>query len=586
MNISRQCVDRIKKSCGKIKGGLDMKQMRLLFIFFALAAMFFRHCALSYAFPIPDTGQTTCYGPSGSVTGCAGTGQDGAYIINPMSYTDNGDGTVTDNVTGLMWQKQGDGTQRSWSDAGTYCTNLGAGGHSDWRLPAITELLSIVDYGIPYPGATINAAFFPNTSADWYWSATAYADDTTTVWDVGFDGGTDYNDTASTLDYVRCVRGGQTSASLIDNGNGTVTDSVSGLMWQQGEGGLMTWTDALSYCTGLSLGGYSDWRLPNIKEQASIIDFTTSSPATNNAFFPNAKSYLYLSSTTATFETSSPLDVSFYAGLIDGFNPKSAEDYVRCVRAGGSGSVGNPVLSVSNEGTGSGTVTSSPSGISCVSACSSSYGIGTSVTLTATPLSGSTFNGWSGGGCSGTGACVVTMNATTSVTATFAQAAVNYTITASSGANGIVTPAGTTTVNSGGSQTYTITPATGYSVSGVLVDGTSVGAVTTYTFSSLTANHTISATFAQTGQDIQVESGGGGPAPPIQSAYNSAETGDTIEVQAGTYGESDDFSIDMSVALMGGFNPGFTTNSSTYSVISGALTISKGTVTVQNISIK
>jgi hypothetical protein len=76
-------------------------------------------------------------------------------------------------------------------------------------------------------------------------------------------------------------------------------------------------------------------------------------------------------------------------------------------------------LTVLKPGTGSGTVTSSPAGINCGSDCSESYNQGTSVTLTATPASGSTFTGWSGGGCSGTGTCVVIMNADIAVTAAF-----------------------------------------------------------------------------------------------------------------------------------------------------------------------
>lgn len=63
----------------------------------------------AFAFKLPDTGQTTCYHPGGSVITCPPPGdplaQDGSYDINPLSYTDNGDGTVTDNNTGLVWQQ-------------------------------------------------------------------------------------------------------------------------------------------------------------------------------------------------------------------------------------------------------------------------------------------------------------------------------------------------------------------------------------------------------------------------------------------------------------------------------------------------
>ena len=76
---------------------------------------------LSEAFNLPDTGQTKCYDSAGAEIPCAGTGQDGAYTINPMSFTDNDNGTVTDNNTSLMWQKQDDGAIYNWYQAsGTY----------------------------------------------------------------------------------------------------------------------------------------------------------------------------------------------------------------------------------------------------------------------------------------------------------------------------------------------------------------------------------------------------------------------------------------------------------------------------------
>jgi len=78
-------------------------------------------------------------------------------------------------------------------------------------------------------------------------------------------------------------------------------------------------------------------------------------------------------------------------------------------------------LTVNKTGTGSGTVTSSPAGIDCGATCAASFDYGTEVTLTAAADSDSTFAGWSGGGCSGTGTCVVTVNAATSVTANFTK---------------------------------------------------------------------------------------------------------------------------------------------------------------------
>jgi hypothetical protein len=144
-------------------------------------------------------------------------------------------------------------------------------------------------------------------------------------------------------------------------------------------------------------------------------------------------------------------------------------------------------LTVSKLGTGSGTVSNSPAG--------SSFPAGTAVTLTATPGAGSTFGGW-GGACSGTaGTCTVTMSAARTVTATFTAG--TYTITASAGANGSITPSGATAVAYGGSQTYTIRAASGYQVKSVTVDGSPVGGLSSYTFNNVKGNHSISATFTR-----------------------------------------------------------------------------------------
>ena len=124
------------------------------------------------------------------------------------SFTDNGDGTVTDKDTGLMWQKEDDNTKRIWSDAITYSDNLPLAGHTDWRLPSKKELISIVDYGTYNP--SINKTYFPNTDSSPYWSSTIYADDTSYAWSVHFSGGGVYGYSKSSGDgYVRCVRGGK-----------------------------------------------------------------------------------------------------------------------------------------------------------------------------------------------------------------------------------------------------------------------------------------------------------------------------------------------------------------------------------------
>ena len=145
-------------------------------------------------------------------------------------------------------------------------------------------------------------------------------------------------------------------------------------------------------------------------------------------------------------------------------------------------------------GAGQGTV--SGPGISCGDTCLAVYNPGAVVSLSAKADAGSTFDGWSGGECSGTGLCTATMNANTTITANFKPSVANYLITASvNGTGGAISPAGTSSVSSGGSLTFSITPKTGYRIASVMVDGKAIGAVNSYTFSKVAASHTISAAF-------------------------------------------------------------------------------------------
>ncbi|MFA5924664.1 MAG: DUF1566 domain-containing protein [Methylococcaceae bacterium] len=170
---------------------------------------------------LPDTGQTGNY--------TATFGEDSDYTINPPSYTDNRDGTVIDNVTGLMWQKDsadGDADYNWYQAAGVYnatynpmtqnvCAAQRTGGHSDWRLPTKKELVGIVDYGVNYPA--INSKFGAQSS--YYWSCTTYACTSNTcasknAWSVNFNAGSvEYwsKSYSNALNFflVRCVRGGQ-----------------------------------------------------------------------------------------------------------------------------------------------------------------------------------------------------------------------------------------------------------------------------------------------------------------------------------------------------------------------------------------
>ena len=128
-------------------------------------------------------------------------------------FTDNNDGTVTDNKTGLMWVKDGtsaecnNGKTLKWQEAIDFCKGLDFAGHKDWRLPTIQELQSIVDYGAYNPA--IDKEYFHNTQCNYYWSSTTYAYVTGYAWSVHFYYG-NVNDGSKTYsNYVRPVRGGQ-----------------------------------------------------------------------------------------------------------------------------------------------------------------------------------------------------------------------------------------------------------------------------------------------------------------------------------------------------------------------------------------
>ncbi len=345
------------------------------------------------AAPVTDTGVTKCYDDAGNVITCPSAGQrfygqDANYTINPPSYTkldSNGNALaasaaswvmVRDNVTGLIWEvkKDKDGAQDydnphdadntyTWYDPDDPL-DLGSpsdhdtkdfldalkdawfGGFNDWRLPTIKELVYLVDCSIPSPGLTINTTYFPNTVSSDYWSSTTYANVTSNAWNVGFDDGGDGWGNKSYILYVRAVRGGQSPNTFVDNGNGTVTDTSTGLMWQQdtagdGQGNYdrMTWEEALAYCESRTIGGHTDWRLPTIKELHSLVDYSRYNPAINTTYFPNTVSFDYWSSTTYAGNTYNAWYVYFYDGH-DSWDSKSYNNYnyVRAVRGGESGS--------------------------------------------------------------------------------------------------------------------------------------------------------------------------------------------------------------------------------------------------------
>ena len=113
--------------------------------------------------------------------------------------------TVIDNITGLEWQRQDDDTTRDFDEAWDYCAGLTLDSHSDWRLPSVKELLSIVDYG-QSSAPRILTAVFTNTNIAPYSTASTLANSSGDMWYVSFGNGRVFiTDTTNDL-YVRCVR--------------------------------------------------------------------------------------------------------------------------------------------------------------------------------------------------------------------------------------------------------------------------------------------------------------------------------------------------------------------------------------------
>ena len=169
---------------------------------------------------LPKTGQTTCWDATGASVACAGTGQDGDYQAGlPTTgarYVDNGDGTISDNATGLMWKKCSEGqsdatcstgftTAMNWTTALSTCEADTTAGHTDWRLPNKFELDSIVDIQTYTPA--IDATFFPNTEQSYYWSSSSVDVGPTWAWQVDFSYGESTSSAKNSIFFrTRCVR--------------------------------------------------------------------------------------------------------------------------------------------------------------------------------------------------------------------------------------------------------------------------------------------------------------------------------------------------------------------------------------------
>ena len=286
-------------------------------------------------------------------------GQDATYKGHAPSYKNNGDGTITDLVTGLMWE-QDMGEKISYVEAFTKAANSDLGDYTDWRVPTIKELYSLILFSGQVKGETaiknfIDDDFFNQPIGDTSigereidaqtWSSTQYVGLTmngdTTVFGVNFVDGrikgypkTKKKTGAANAMYFRMVRDNVEYGinNFEDNEDNTISDLATGLMWETADDGVgRDWEEALAYAEGLELGGHSDWRLPNAKELQSIVDYsrspqTTHSPAIDPIFQTteikdpegNAGQYPFFWSSTTHLDGSNPYEGAVYVAFGEG----------------------------------------------------------------------------------------------------------------------------------------------------------------------------------------------------------------------------------------------------------------------------
>lgn len=276
------------------------------------------------AYAVVDTGQTTFYSDKAApiaipAKGGAFYGQDAQYSGRLPSYRDNGDGTVSDLNTGLMWVKAR-GSKIAWFDAFAAATACRTGGYSDWRMPTIKELYSLIQFsGANGTSMTNTAGYSPFIATNVFefaygsglgservidcqdWSATPYVSTTmdgdATVFGVNFADGRikgyprDVPGGGATgqVLYARFVRGnaGYGVNKFVNNGDGTITDKATWLMWARNDSGVgLDWSNALAWVEEKNAAkylGYGDWRLPNAKEMQTLVDYTRSPDTTGTA---------------------------------------------------------------------------------------------------------------------------------------------------------------------------------------------------------------------------------------------------------------------------------------------------------------
>jgi hypothetical protein len=280
-------------------------------------------------FKLPDSGQFR------DTTFVHGEDQD--YTRHPMSYSISDDELViVDNNTGLMWErhlnwrwtetvppkgkwrpqdafeyKDGEPRRRPYHEGVQYCKGLELGGYDDWRMPNVKEVHTIAHYASARP--TIHIEYFKDTDAGLpgfgdrgkggAWAGPLAPDHNNSAWHIGFIDGHFMGYPRTGYKTTRCVRadnaGGYFLPDFVDNGDGTVTDKLTNLMWlQNGDSIKRDWEESIQYCEDLEHAGHTDWKLPSNKELSSTVDLRKQRPAIDTQFFPDTDYTAYYWSRT------------------------------------------------------------------------------------------------------------------------------------------------------------------------------------------------------------------------------------------------------------------------------------------------
>jgi hypothetical protein len=289
---------------------------------------------------VPSTGSHLCNNGSGLVACSLITGgqdffgQDAHFDGSPRVYEDEGDGTVRDQDTGLVWAGTlvGEGI---WSDAMQRCSDNIAGlPGSSWHLPSAYELLALIDHGTECP--TWDALFGAMCGAGpVLWSSTVRPNDVALVGD--FERGTlSASALGATMDF-RCVRGGGKNglpigADRFGARKTGVVDRLTGLEWQIAPAAASgDWKTALATCLNLGSG----WRLPTVNELASIAIFSATGCVGWPAVFGSdcGSPRVYWSSTPQAWAPEAVYCMDFGSYAVIGVSLLETSPATRCVRS-------------------------------------------------------------------------------------------------------------------------------------------------------------------------------------------------------------------------------------------------------------